>query len=186
MGRYAQELSFEEEHAREIEEATREEERRAAQIAAEKLAAEAGDVSQAAVNQAILKALQNLSERPAAQSGPTPQVPFAKYKHKTPWNPSGEKYRRPLAKTVYLNGHRLRERMLSQDEIDRLNAVKPGVYNNGKWSVVEKAREDGRPEVFIHWPNKTVEQRMDLLGHGTTLCELLDKILAEQTAIRLA
>ena len=44
----------------------------------------------------------------------------------------------------------------------------------------------GHGAIFVYFPNRTPEQRMELLNEGRTLVELLQKLLAEQNAIKLA
>lgn len=200
----ARELTYEEELEKELAEAREAEVAREAQIAAEaaerdalKKAAETVAVPAAATQDPLMMALlttlanqgqaiQKLLERNEQHTGPTPQVPFAKFKQKTPWNPTGAKYK-PLTRPTFLNGHRLKEKTLSQEEIDLLNQVKPGIYNGRKWTVIEQStNENGAGAIKIYFPNKTPEQRMALMEDGRTLVELLQKLLREQNAVVLA
>jgi hypothetical protein len=188
----ARELTYAEEIAKEEAEAAAAEAVRNAEIQAESqmkaaLAQAATTDPQAAINHGILSLLTKLLDRQEKHTGPTPQIPFAQYKQKTTWNPTGEKHRRALKRPTFLNGHRLREKMLSQTEIDLLNQVKPGSYNGRKWTVIEQSTsENGAGALKIFFPNKTPEQRMALLEEGRSLVELLNKIIREQEAVVLA
>lgn len=175
------ELTYEEEIAREEAEAAE------AEAAREAATVAVSADPQAKINAGLLKVLERLADRADAHTGPTPQIPYAKYKHKTPWNPTGEKYRRPLSRPTFLNGHRLHEKQLSQEDIDLLNKVRPGVYNGRKWTVIEQSlNENGQGAIKIYIPNRTPEQRMAMMAEGRTLTELLTKIINEQGAVKAA
>lgn len=123
-----------------------------------------------------------------SEAGPTPQIPFAQAKFKTPWNPTGKKYRVGLTRETYMNGHQLREGRLSEEEITLLNQLKAGKYYNKQWTVIETDEGDGKHTVEIIIPNRTQEQRMALtIAHGGRgLVGICEKILAEQNAIQPA
>lgn len=141
------------------------------------------------MGQLLLKqseALDKIANR--SEAGPTPQIPFAQAKWQTPWNPTGERYARLLKRTVRLNGHRLSEITMSQPEIDALNDLKPGRYNDRKWTVIE---EDGGADgsaINIYLPNHRPEQRMEntIMAKGQGLMGVLGIMLSEQRAVRLS
>src|SRR5690606_13275297 len=69
-----------------------------------------------------------------ADQGRRKQVPVHQYTPQTPWNPSGTKRRVKLKHpAVFQNGARLNPMMLSDEEIELLNRLRPGVYNRKKW-----------------------------------------------------
>jgi hypothetical protein len=144
--------------------------------------------SQAQTNQRLTAALEAIAGR--AETGPTPQIPFAQAKFQTPWNPTGEPYKVELSRPTWINGHRLRELLLSQEEIVKLNKLRAGKYHDRKWIVVESDGDSGESSsmVSLFFPNKTPEQKIDLartLG-GRGLVALLDMILEEADRITLA
>ena len=139
------------------------------------------------LNERMVKALETLTKR--ADAGPVPQISVTKYKAVTPWNPTGARYKVRLKRPTYLNKSRFRDILLSQVEIEKLNALKPGTYRGGKWVVIEAnsvADGDNAPSIQLFLPNRTVEQRLELAQAGRNLGELLDLILAEQNSPRLA
>jgi hypothetical protein len=113
-------------------------------------------------------------------NGPVRQIPLSKFKPETPWNPTGEPYRESLKRTVYMSGARLREPFLSQEEISLLNKIHAGLYNGGRWVVIERngsGGEGGAVDIIVR--NKTQEDRIRLMGEAPDLTTLLKKIIAE-------
>lgn len=123
-----------------------------------------------------------------ADAGPIRQIPAHKAKFRTPWNPDGSKKRPTLKDVTWLNGYRLREVMMSAEEIEKLNSLKPGRYNDNRWTVLRKPRsnEDDKGELLIYFPNKTMSDQLRLKGEGRNLGELLDRIIDEQSRVKLA
>lgn len=144
------------------------------------------DPAMTAILGQMTKVLTSLAGK--SDVGPTPQIPFAQAKFKTPWNPTGKKYRVGLTRETYMNGHQLREGRLSEEEITLLNQLKAGKYYNKQWTVIETDEGDGKHTVEIIIPNRTQEQRMALtIAHGGRgLVGICEKILAEQNAIQSA
>jgi len=153
------------------------------QATMEKPIASPGD-QQAAINQGILAALEKIANR--QEAGPIPQLSVAQAVFKTPWNPTGKKDRIKLTRPVRINNHPVRDMMLSEDEITRLNALKPGRYHDRKWIVWEKDDDQGNATLHVNFPNKTPDQKIEIMqAHkGAGLAGLLDIILAEQNAVR--
>lgn len=118
----------------------------------------------------------------ASENGPLRQVPISKAKIKTPWNPEGKKNRPELRRPTYLTGARLREILLSEDEINLLNQVKPGKYHGKRWLVTERDGDKEGSAVDIYLPNKTQEDRLALKGDARDLKHVLEQIIAEQNA----
>ncbi len=137
---------------------------------------------------ALLEILGRLSER--QDEGPIKQVPVARALYRTPWNPTGKKNRPKLKRATYLNGFRLREMRLTEENIALLNKVKAGKYQDRKWVVVESDgdSEDGGASVNIWIPNKTVQDRLKLANKsaGRGLAALLELIVEEQSKVVLA
>lgn len=141
----------------------------------------------------LVQSISKIAEN--ADRGPIKQIPIAKTKFRTPWNPKGDKVRTKLTRSTYMNGFRLHESKLKLEEIQLLNKLKPGRYGPAqKIVVVEKAGEgDGRGELQLWVPNKTQGDRTALAKfvanedeNRAGLLTLLDKILKEQNAIKLA
>jgi len=131
-------------------------------------------------NRTLIESIAKIANTLA--DGPTRQIPLAKYKPVTPWNPTGEKNRPKLKRTVFMGGSRLRESFLSSEEIELLNQIKPGKYNGRRWTIVETDGDTEGGTITILVPNKTPEDRVRLKGEVRDLTELCKKIIAEQNA----
>lgn len=130
---------------------------------------------------ALLESIHKIAE--SLDNGPIKQVPIAKYAAQTPWNPTGDKRRPTLRRTVYMSGSRLREQLLSNEEIRLLNQIKPGKYNDRRWLVIETDGGDAEGgAITILIPNRTPEDRVRLKGEAHSLTALLTKIIEEQQA----
>jgi len=128
----------------------------------------------------IADALEALTKK--SEAGPVPQISITRFKPQTPWNPSGDK-RTKLKRPTSINGHRLRELLLSPEEIKLLNELKPGKYGPRKsWVVIEENGGDVAESSAIHFyfPNRTVEQRLEFNQHARNLLDALTMIVEEQ------
>lgn len=133
---------------------------------------------------ASIEKIANESDR-----GHIKQISIAKAKHRTPWNkdPQGRKRTKKLNVITFMNGFRLQERLLHDEEIDAVNKIQPGAYGPKKaYLVLTKAAEDGVREKMIVIPNKTPDQRnamiryaMDGANGKLPLVNLLEKMMAE-------
>lgn len=131
----------------------------------------------------IAEVLHRLVDR--TEAGPVPQVRIANAKFKTPWNPTGTQDRPSLSRTTFLNGHRLREITLSDEEITLFNKLKPGRYHNRKWLVVEADSENGSSiQVFI--PNKTEADRLETKAAASNLAGILRIMTSDAPSARAA
>lgn len=93
------------------------------------------------------------------------------------------KKRVKLSRQVYMSGVKIRENQLTEEQIRLLNKLKPGKYNDGKWTVIERdasGLEGGAIDIFLR--NKSNEDRMQLLIEAPSLDVLCTKIIAEQEA----
>lgn len=107
------------------------------------------------------------------------QVPVHQAKFRTPWNPTGEPVKVKLKyPAVFMNGARLNPRMLTAEEIELLNQVRPGLYNKKKWAVT--VRRD--KSIDIGYSNKTVQQRLELAREAPSLADMCRRILTEAEA----
>jgi hypothetical protein len=91
--------------------------------------------------------------------------------------------RHKLTRDVYMSGIRIRERQLTDDQIELLNRLKPGTYNGGKWTVIGRQAdglEDGIIEIYVR--NKTQEDRGLLALEAPNLDVMLQKMIAEAEA----
>lgn len=113
------------------------------------------------------------------EAGPIPQIPVARAILPTPWHPSGSKVRPELARTAYLNGHRLREIMMSDEEITLINGLRAGRYMNRKWTVVDTDGDGNAASIQIFLPNKTEAERLEQKSLARNFVEVLRMIHAE-------
>jgi len=147
--------------------------------------------------QSLIESIAQMArnQQEANEAGPIKQIPISKTKIQTPWNPSGNKKRPVLRRVTWLNGYRLREIMLSDREIELLNQLRSGRYNNNRWTVIEAAgstitegdgpdAKNGEVSVFV--PNKTQADRLRLKGEAPDLETLLMKMIDEQKKVVLA
>lgn len=90
------------------------------------------------------------------------------------------KKRHKLSRDVYMSGIRIRERQLTDDQIELLNRVVPGTYNGGRWTVIGRQAEgldNGIIEIYVR--NKTQEDRGLLALEAPSLDVMLQKMIAE-------
>jgi len=104
-------------------------------------------------------------------------IPYHLIKHDTPWNPEGKKDRAKLKRPTFLSGYPVNPMMHSEEEIRMLNEIRPGRYNERKWEVV-RFSDDG--SIDIRYPNRTIEQRMEMAMKAPTLTVLLGLIISER------
>jgi hypothetical protein len=77
----------------------------------------------------------------------------------------------------------LRLRQLTDNQVELLNRLKPGTYNSGRWTVIERnadSLDGGLIEIWVR--NKTQEDRGQLAIEAPSLDVLLQKIVDEQEA----
>lgn len=90
------------------------------------------------------------------------------------------KKRHALTRKVFMSGIEIRPRQLTDEQIVLFNKLKPGVYNHGRWAVIERnadGLEGGAIEIYVR--NKTQEDRGQLALEAPSLDVLLQKIIAE-------
>lgn len=77
---------------------------------------------------------------------------------KTPFNPTGKK--RTLKHEFFQNGFPIKEKFVSDNEIDLLHKLVPGKFGPSDWPIVveEKKHSDGRKQVRILY-NETRDDR---------------------------
>jgi hypothetical protein len=111
-----------------------------------------------------------------AETGPIKQIPQAKYKPVTPFNPKGlQEHERPsLKRKSYMGGFKLKEHNMTDNEIRLFNRLKGGRYHDNRWTVIET--DDS---VTLMFPSKTPEDKMQLSKEVRNLEDLLQKILDE-------
>ncbi len=131
----------------------------------------------AITSESVAQAMARFIQRD--DDGPIRQVSVHKAKYRTPWHPSGDPNRPKLTRKMRLNGVQLRDRMLSNKEIDLLNQVKPGKYHNKRWFVMETDGDEDGSKVDIFLPNKTQQDRLALAGDARNLEEVLTIIVNE-------
>jgi hypothetical protein len=88
--------------------------------------------------------------------------------------------RNKLTRKVFMSGIEVRPRQLSDEQIDLLNRLQPGVYNGGRWTVIGRHAdgiEGGSIEIYAR--NKTIEDRTQMAIEAPSLDVLLQKMIAE-------
>lgn len=117
------------------------------------------------------------------KTGPRRFVPYGQESRVTPFNPTGKR-NRTLRRKMYQNGNPLFVRHLTDKEIELLDKIKPGVYLQGKVTVVETF--DGVDTiVYIRYKNRTSDQRNELDALAPSLTAKLQCMVnehAEQAA----
>lgn len=113
------------------------------------------------------------------EDGPIRQISITKAKYRTPWHPSGDRDRPKLKRKIRMQGVQLRERMLSNEEIDLLNQLPPGRYQNRRWFVQATDGEDDGTKIDIYLPNKTAADRLTLAQQAPTLVAALKLMIDE-------
>jgi len=131
---------------------------------------------------AIVSAFSQLLEgvrEIAAEGKAGKQVKFHEAKFQTPWNPTGEA-RKAFLKFphLYQNGARCEPELMTDEEIQLANQLKPGKFLGGKWEVQRKRDKS----LNILYPNGTIAQRFDMAREAGSLANMLKKILVEQEA----
>lgn len=122
----------------------------------------------------LLGSVKSLAESTAAKR----KIGIAEASKVTPWNPDGGPKKRLKVTAFYMNGARVNPVMLTNEEIDLINQLKPGAFNKKKW-VVRKRRDKS---IELQYPNKSVEHRIELRGEAGNLAGMLKKILTEHEA----
>jgi hypothetical protein len=143
--------------------------------------------TEASNSAATLLVMQKMLEN--MDNGRVQQVPLAKARIITPWNPTGKKNheRLRLTRNTYQNGARVVAERLTEEEIAAFNKLKPGRYGVDRKLVVIK-RNDGSIE--LRYPNRSIEERMEngklaTAKDGTTgILGILEKV-NDEYAVRL-
>jgi hypothetical protein len=129
--------------------------------------------SQLAESQMMLtKALTALVD-----SQPVKRVTFAKFKTRSPFNPTGNK-RRKLTRRCYQNGFPMDIKKLHDEEIAMLNKLTPGKYFNQLVTVIQ-VQTGGNTDLHIVYENKSFDQRLALKSEFRHLREMLSIMLDE-------
>lgn len=103
------------------------------------------------------------------------KTPFNRVKN-TPWTPKDHSAKLKLKRKMFHHGIPLGTR-ISNEEIDLLNKIKPGLYCDGHVKVVRR-RDKG---IDIDYPVKTAAQRLKLVNQFglRNFKELLERVVAE-------
>jgi len=120
------------------------------------------------------------------QTGPVKQLPITKYKHKTPWNPTGKKEsQRPQFARLYMqNGAQIALWHVTDADVELLNQLRPGRYFDRKVEVVERVGENVGDQacIEIRYNNASADQRFDLKNYFRNFSEMLRLIVEQQKA----
>lgn len=112
---------------------------------------------------------------------PLQQVPFARFKTRSSFNPSGK--RRLMKRICYQNGYRCNVKTLFDEEISLIERLKPGRYIQNLVTVtLERSGDSDEDKVHIHYSNRTPDQRMTFKNHVRSFVSLLRKCVNEAEA----
>lgn len=127
---------------------------------------------------AVLEKMVQLEE-----NKPIQQIPVTKVKHVTAFNPEGkpDHLRAKLKRSTYMNGYQIHESTHTEEEINLLNQLTAGHYQNRQWHVVTQDGE-GESAVFLYVPNKTVADRIKVATDAGSLVNICKLIIAEAKA----
>ncbi len=146
--------------------------------------------ARAQLDNRLVGAIEMLAKNVAQQraSEPVRQIPFSKVKINTPWHPSGERKRPKLSRPTFQNGKQVREMFLSNQEIEKFNALTPGHYCNRRVVVWSKDTSDGIASINIQFPHKTLTEKIEMqhLSGGRGIEGILDSVLNEAKTPALA
>ena len=117
-------------------------------------------------------------------SSPVKKVPYAKFKTRSPFNPTGRKDRE-LLRRCYQNGYAMKIETLRDAEIDLLNRVKPGRYitgqNGEKMVTIGIVQKGGNTDLHIVYRNASVDDRFANKHEFRDLESLLQRCIEEET-----
>lgn len=119
----------------------------------------------------LAKAIQAL-----ADSAPVRRVPFAKFKTRSPFNPTGK--RRKLSRRCYQNGYPMNIKTLHSKEIELLERLQPGKYINGMVGISVQ-ENGGNTDLHIAYKNKNIDDRMANKSEWRNLEQLLQRCVDE-------
>jgi len=80
-----------------------------------------------------------------------------------------------LKQPFYQNGVMVRVDQLTDEQVELVNQLKPGRFNNRKWEIVRRRDRS----IDFRYPNKTIEQRMQNASQAKDLTGMLQMILTE-------
>jgi hypothetical protein len=123
---------------------------------------------------ALARALQQAIE---ATRPPTPKNIFTRKKG-SPWDPKDGTPKAKLKRKMYHHGLLIDEKRVSNEEIERLNKVRPGSYMDGNVQVIRR-RDKG---IDIRYSIKGQAQKVKLYGYGVrNFADLCERIIFEQS-----
>lgn len=132
-------------------------------------------------NSAIAEAHQQLAkalvEAIRETQPPVKKTPITRTK-RTPWSPTDGKPKLKLKRKMFHHSLEL-DTKISNEEIDLLNKIRPGVYCDG-WVKVIRRKDKG---LDIDYPIRTSSQRLKLVNQFgiRDFKELLERIVSEQS-----
>jgi len=132
---------------------------------------EAPEPSQKEINKALVETMQAV-----VNSQPVKRVPWAKFKTKSSFNPTGNR-KRKLDRRFYQNGNRVFVPVLHDEEIALLNQIEPGTYIKGMVKVFE---QDNGTNTDLHIVYKTgKEHQLANSQEWRSLTEMLKRCVTE-------
>lgn len=106
----------------------------------------------------------------------TKQKSYSEILPDSPFNPTGKKNRTRLRGQLFQHGIPVNPLMMTEEEIEIANQLKPGRYVNR--SVEVTRMHDG--SVNITWPNKRIDQRLEFQSRFPTFVALCQTIVKER------
>ena len=139
--------------------------------------------------QAIADAIAKGIVQAGNESGPIKQVPVTRYANPHLYNPEGLfPHQRPtFSREYYQNGKLISSAVVTPTDIAMLESLQAGRYLNRLVEVIAREAEGSEMQSLeICYPTATHDQRIAAAKHFTSFTELLQKLLAEQTALAQA
>lgn len=132
---------------------------------------------------AMQKSVASVQELAQAvrEGQPTKKTPWSRHNPRTPFAEGKKKTERSkLKRTFFQNGYRVPAKLLFDREIDLINQLKPGRYVNNMVNVkIIESHNSDPDQVQLHYPNKTVDQRLALSQEVRGLYGMLQRCIAE-------
>jgi hypothetical protein len=108
---------------------------------------------------------------------PPSKKTIANRKKGSPWEPKDGKVKPKLRRMMYHHGLELNPDILSSEEIELLNKIKPGSFCNGYVRVIKRKDRS----IDVDYPVRTASQRLRLVNEFgvRSFAELLQRLIDE-------
>lgn len=106
------------------------------------------------------------------------QIPLKDIKPVTPWNPEGKRSRLKPRGEIYQNGYLVNPLMMTEEDIELCNKLKPGRYLDRTVTVARQ--RDG--SLYIEYASARTDQRMDFYAKYPTFTSLAAALVKDREA----